>query len=202
MKIIVCVKVSKGEINHFDKSALECALQMSDDVTVVSMGPVNCESVLKPLTRLGAKVVLLSDSVYAGSDTLATSYVLSTAIKNMQYDLILCGRQSIDGDTAQVGPMLSYMLGCSLITNAILDMLNRAITKSIVKLEIPKDRSPNKVSSTLPNTTNETKMTTPSMARSNLPIGTVGNFFCTILPKISVPPVEAFATKLIPIPIP
>ena len=118
MKILVCVKVVKGEINPFDGSALECALQLSDDVTIVSMAPKSCENVLKPLTRLGAKAVLISDSIFAGSDTLATSYILSTAIRQMEYDLILCGRQSIDGDTAQVGPMLSQMLGMSLITNA------------------------------------------------------------------------------------
>lgn len=119
MKILVCVKVVKGELNPFDESALECALQLSHDVTVVSMGPKSCEQVLKPLTRLGAKVILISDLVYSGSDTLATSHILSTAIKQMEYDLILCGRQSIDGDTAQVGPMLSQMLGCSLVTNAL-----------------------------------------------------------------------------------
>lgn len=119
MRILVCVKVIKGEINPFDESALECALQLSDDVTVISMGPKNCESVLKPLTRLGAKVILISDSVFAGSDTLATSYILSTAIKQMEYDLILCGRQSIDGDTAQVGPMLSQKLSIPVITNAM-----------------------------------------------------------------------------------
>lgn len=119
MKILVCVKVIKGEINPFDESALECALRLSDDITVLSMGAKNTEDVLKPLTRLGARVVLISDSAYAGSDTLATSYILSTAIKNMDFDLILCGRQSIDGDTAQVGPMLAQMLGCSLITNAL-----------------------------------------------------------------------------------
>lgn len=119
MKIIVCVKVIKGEINPFDESALECALQLSDDVTVLSMGPKSCENALKPLTRLGAKAVLLSDNAFAGSDTLATSYILSAAIKNMEYDLLLCGRQSIDGDTAQVGPMISQMLGCSLVTNAL-----------------------------------------------------------------------------------
>ncbi|MGN1059885.1 MAG: FAD-binding protein, partial [Clostridia bacterium] len=118
-KILVCVKVIKGEINPFDASALECALQLSRDVTVISMGPSSCEAALKPLTRLGAKVILISDPLYAGSDTLATSYILSTAIKAMQYDLILCGRQSIDGDTAQVGPMLSHFLGCALITNAL-----------------------------------------------------------------------------------
>ena len=82
MKIIVCVKVVKGEINPFDESALECALKLSDDVTVVSMGPVSCLEVLKPLTRLGAKVKLICDSAYAGSDTLATSYILSTATKH------------------------------------------------------------------------------------------------------------------------
>ena len=119
MKILVCLKIVKGEINPFDESALECALQLSNDVTVVSMGPKSCEAVLKPLTRLGAKVALISDSAYAGSDTLATAYILSTAIRKMEYDLILCGRQSIDGDTAQVGPMLSHMLGASLITNAL-----------------------------------------------------------------------------------
>lgn len=119
MKILVCVKVVKGELNPFDESALECALQLSDDVTVVSMGPKSCESVLKPLTRLGASVIMISDALYAGSDTLATSYVLSIAIKQMEYDLILCGRQSVDGDTAQVGPMLSQKLGIGIITNAM-----------------------------------------------------------------------------------
>ncbi len=118
MKILVCVKVIKGEINVFDESALECALKMSDDVTVISMGPKSCENALLPLTRLGAKVKLISDSVFAGSDTLATAYVLSEALKKESFDLILCGRQSTDGDTAQVGPMLSEMLGLPLITNA------------------------------------------------------------------------------------
>lgn len=119
MKILVCVKVIKGEINPFDESALECALQLSDDVTVISMGPKSCADALKPLTRLGAKVILISDNAYAGSDTLATSYILSTAIKQMEYDLILCGRQSVDGDTAQVGPMLSQKLSIPIITNAM-----------------------------------------------------------------------------------
>lgn len=119
MKILVCMKVARGEVNPFDESALEIALQLSNDVTIVSMGPESNEKILLPLTRLGAKVVLISDSCFAGSDTLATSYILSTAIKQMDYDLILCGRQSIDGDTAQVGPMLSQMLNVSLITNAL-----------------------------------------------------------------------------------
>lgn len=119
MKILVLVKVIKGELNPFDESALECAFKLSDDVTIVSMGPKSNVGVLNRLTRLGAKVVLISDNVFAGSDTLATSYTLSTAIKCMEYDLIFCGRQSVDGDTAQVGPMVSQMLGINLITNAI-----------------------------------------------------------------------------------
>ena len=119
MKILVLVKVIKGEINPFDESALECALGLSSEVTVLTMGPKSNEAVLKPLTRLGAKVVLITDGVFAGSDTLATSYILSTAIKQMEYDLILCGRQSVDGDTAQVGPMLSQKLSIPVITNAM-----------------------------------------------------------------------------------
>lgn len=119
MKILVCVKVIKGEINPFDESALECALSLSNDVTVISMGPISTKPALEKLSRLGAKVILISDSIYAGSDTLATSYILSKQIENLDYDLILCGRQSIDGDTAQVGPMLSAKLGIPLITNAI-----------------------------------------------------------------------------------
>ncbi len=119
MKILVCVKVVKGELNPFDESALECALRLSNDVTVMSMGPKSSENALLPLTRLGARVTLISDVAFAGSDTLATSYILSTAIRSEGFDLVLCGRQSIDGDTAQVGPMLSQMLAVPLITNAL-----------------------------------------------------------------------------------
>jgi len=119
MKIVVCAKVIKGELNPFDEAAIECALRLSDDVTVISMAPMSAETVLKPLTRLGAKVILISDSLYAGSDTLATAYILSVALSKMEYDLILCGRQSVDGDTSQVGPMLSQMLGIAVCTNAM-----------------------------------------------------------------------------------
>ena len=83
MKVLVCVKVSNGEINPFDESALEWALRISDDVTVLSMGPESTKEVLKPLTRLGAKVTLLSDSAFAGSDTLATAYILSVAARKL-----------------------------------------------------------------------------------------------------------------------
>lgn len=119
MKILVCLKVIKGEINPFDQSALECALKLSKDVEVISMGPESNKDVLLTLTRLGAKVTLITDKIFAGSDTLATSYILSKAIEKKEYDLILCGRQSIDGDTAQVGPMLAQRLNIALITNAV-----------------------------------------------------------------------------------
>ncbi len=119
MKIVACVKIVDGELNPFDASALECALQLSSDVTVLSMGPKSTLDALTPLTRLGARVILLSDSAFAGSDTLATAYILSTALRRLSPDLILCGRQSIDGDTAQVGPMVSAMLAIPLMTNAL-----------------------------------------------------------------------------------
>lgn len=119
MKLLVCVKVVDGEINPFDGCAVECALRLSDDVTVLSMGQEKNKDVLLPLTRLGAKVILLTDAAYAGADTLATSYVLSQAAKRISFDLILCGRQSIDGDTAQVGPGLAAQLGIPVITNVM-----------------------------------------------------------------------------------
>ena len=114
MKILVCVKIIKGDVNPFDECALEAALRLSDDVTVLSMGPVSCREPLQKLTRLGARCILLSDSDFAGSDTLATSYVLSEAAKKAGFDLIICGRQSIDGDTGQVGAMMSHMLDIRL----------------------------------------------------------------------------------------
>ena len=119
MKILVCVKIIKGEINPFDACALEAALQIGGEVTVLSMCPPSAKDALAALTRLGAKVIMLCDNAFAGSDTLATSYILSTAAKRLEYDLVICGRQTVDGDTAQVGPCLSKMLGLSLITNAL-----------------------------------------------------------------------------------
>lgn len=119
MKILVCVKIIKGEINPFDACALEAALQMGGEVTVLSMCPPSAKDALAALTRLGAKVIMLCDNAFAGSDTLATSYILSSAAKKLEFDLVLCGRQTIDGDTAQVGPCLSQMLGISLVTNAL-----------------------------------------------------------------------------------
>ena len=119
MKIAVLVKIVEGELNIFDQSALESALSIDNsDVTVLSMGPENTAGRLQSLTRLGVKrVILLSDKMFAGSDTLATSYVLSEALKKIDYDIILCGRQTTDGDTAQVGPCTAAMLGIPPVTN-------------------------------------------------------------------------------------
>lgn len=121
MKIVVCVKIFDGELNLFDACALECALGTDNaDITVVSMGPQKAMSALEGLSRLGVnRLVLLCDNAFAGADTLATAYALSCFIKNENPDLVICGRQSIDGDTAQVGPCLSQMLGYNLITNVM-----------------------------------------------------------------------------------
>ena len=121
MKITVCVKYCQGEMNPFDASALEYALRIPNaEVSVLTMSPPSCKEALTQLTRLPIKeIVMLCDSAFAGSDTLATSYILAEYLKNNMPDLIICGRQSIDGDTAQVGPCLATMLGCGLVTNVM-----------------------------------------------------------------------------------
>ena len=119
MKIVVCVKETQGELSPFDQSAVECALELSSDVTVVSMGRSTAKEVLQRLTRIGCKAVLIQDSAMAGADTLATAYALSLFVKAVNPDLVICGRQSMDGDTAQTGPALATMLGYSLAANVM-----------------------------------------------------------------------------------
>ena len=119
LRIAVCVKEVQGELNPFDACAVECALQLSDDVTVVSMGRPSAKDVLLRLTRLGCKAVLMTDPAFAGADTLATAYALSLMMKRLSPDLIVCGRQSIDGDTAQTGPALATMLGIPFAANVM-----------------------------------------------------------------------------------
>lgn len=121
LKIVVCVKEINCEINPFDECALECALCFDDaEIHIVSMGRERAIDPIKRLSRLGnIKPHLLCDSAFAGSDTLATGYVLSEMIKKTAPDLVICGRQSIDGDTGQVGPAISEYLGYSLITNVL-----------------------------------------------------------------------------------
>jgi electron transfer flavoprotein beta subunit len=104
-------------INPFDEYAIEEGLRIRDNtqgrVTVLSMGIPSVENQLRETISLGADAaILLSDRAFAGSDTLATSYALSMAIKKIgEYDLIICGKQASDGDTAQVGPSLAEKLG-------------------------------------------------------------------------------------------
>lgn len=122
MRIVVCVKQTvQGEINPFDACAYEAALQIENaEVILLSMGPEKSKDFLLGLTRLGAsKAYLLCDRAFAGADTLATSYALSLAIQKMQPDLVICGRQTIDGDTGQTGPALSVQANLSLITNVM-----------------------------------------------------------------------------------
>ena len=122
MKIVVCIRRGlDGEINPFDACAYEEALKIvGAEVILLSMGPLNTKDFLLSLTRLGAKkAVLLSDSAFAGADTLATAYALSLAIKSLSPDLVFCGRQTLIGDTAQTGAMLSVYLDSSLVTSVM-----------------------------------------------------------------------------------
>lgn len=132
MKILVCIRQGlDGEINPFDACAYEAALQIKGaEVTIMSMGPQNAKDFLLRLTRLGAKkAILLSDKAFAGADTIATAYTLSLAVKKLSPDLIFCGRQTLVGDTAQTGPMLSVYAETSLITNVMsIDEIGESIT--------------------------------------------------------------------------
>ncbi len=110
--------------NPEDLNALEMALQVKEryggTVTVMTMGPAMAAEVLREALYRGAdRVILLSDRRFAGADTLATSYTLKCAIEKLgRFDLVFCGRQAIDGDTAQVGPQTAEKLGIPQITYA------------------------------------------------------------------------------------
>ena len=108
-------------INPDDKAALEVALQIKEKtgakVTVVSMGPAQADVALREALAMGADdAVLVSDRKFGGADTWATSSTIAGAIKKLDYDLIVAGRQAIDGDTAQVGPQIAEKLGLPQVT--------------------------------------------------------------------------------------
>jgi len=114
--------------NPYDLAALEEAVRLKEKygghVTAVSMGPPQAESALRQALSLGAdEVVLLSDRAFAGADTLATSYTLSRAVETLgdtnPVDLVLCGKQAIDGDTAQTGPGIATRLGLTQFTYVV-----------------------------------------------------------------------------------
>ena len=122
--------------NPEDLNALEMALQVREKhggtVTVISMGPPKAADVLRDCLYRGAdRVILLTDRKFAAADTLATSYALKCAVeKSGPFDLVFCGRQAIDGDTAQVGPQVAEKLGIPQITYAesILELKDKEIT--------------------------------------------------------------------------
>jgi electron transfer flavoprotein beta subunit len=143
VKIVVCVKQvpdTKGGVefnpdgtlnraamltimNPDDKAGLEAALRLKDqygaEVTVVTMGLPKAEDVLREALAMGAdKGILVTDRVLGGADTWATSTTLAGALRNLEYDLIITGRQAIDGDTAQVGPQVAQKLGLNQVTYA------------------------------------------------------------------------------------
>ena len=104
-------------INPDDKAGIEAALSLRDEienseVIVVSMGPPQAEIALMEALAMGCdEAYLISDRKFGGSDTLATSTILAAALKKIGFDLIITGRQAIDGDTAQVGPQIAEHLG-------------------------------------------------------------------------------------------
>jgi electron transfer flavoprotein beta subunit len=137
--------------NPEDLNALEMALQIKDKsacpesgigdrgsairdrghITVITMGPPGAAKILRAALFRGADdAILITDQRCAASDTLATSYILSCAVKKIDYDIVLCGRQAIDGDTAQVGPQLAEKLGVTQITyvEELVELSDKTIT--------------------------------------------------------------------------
>ena len=143
MKVVVCLKQvpdTKGGVkfkpdgtldraamltimNPDDKAALEAALRLKDqygaEITCVTVGLPKADEMLREALAMGAdKAILVTDRVLGGADTWATSQTIAGAIRNLEYDLIIAGRQAIDGDTAQVGPQISEHLGIPVISYA------------------------------------------------------------------------------------
>ncbi|MGI6256532.1 MAG: electron transfer flavoprotein subunit beta [Anaerovoracaceae bacterium] len=143
MKIVVCIKqvpdtnevkldpvtntlIREGVpsiINHDDKSGIEAALVLKEKydatVTVVCMGPPQADVALREALAMGCdEAILLSSREFGGSDTWATAKIIATALDEIGYDLVITGRQAIDGDTAQVGPQIAETLGIPQVSYA------------------------------------------------------------------------------------
>jgi electron transfer flavoprotein beta subunit len=162
MEILVCIKQVPGttkvevdektgvlkrdgvdsKMNPYDLYALETALRIKEKkdgkVSVLSMGPPQAMAVIKEAYAMGADDgVLLSDRKFAGADVLATSYTLSQGVKKMgQFDLIICGKQTTDGDTAQVGPEMAEYLNIPHVANVrkIIELNDDSI---VVEMDMP-----------------------------------------------------------------
>jgi len=162
MKIIVCIKQVpegldvkvdpvtkriiregvKSIINPYDLYAIEEGIRLKErfggEVWIISMGPLQAESAIREAIAMGADYgVLLSDKKFAGSDTLATSYILSLGIKKIgNFDIIICGRETLDGSTGQVGPGIAVHLGIPYIcyVSKIIDISeNKIICKRLME---------------------------------------------------------------------
>ena len=110
-------------INPDDKAGLEAALRLKDaegaHVTVLTMGPPQADAALREALAMGAdEAILVTDRAFGGADTLATSTTIAAALKTLDFDLIITGRQAIDGDTAQVGPQIAEHLGIPNVSYA------------------------------------------------------------------------------------
>lgn len=161
MRIVVCIKQVPGTsdiqwnpetgslvregvsgvLNPNDKNALEAAIQLKEKhggvVTGISMGPPQAEESLREALSMGIdKAILLSDKSFAGSDTLATAYTLSLAMKKIQeFDLVLCGKESADGMTGQVGPQLAEFLNLPQLTYASEIEINGNLVRARQRME-------------------------------------------------------------------
>ncbi len=173
MNIVVCLKQVPGTtqvqidpqtntlvrqgvaaiLNPLDAYALEEAVRLRErytgNVTAITMGPPQAVAMLREAISVGAdQGILVSDGEFAGSDTLATSYTLSRAIKKIgACDLVICGRQTLDGDTGQVGPELSQMLNLPFI--AYVNKIEEA-TNGVLRVQRMVDDGHEIIETTLP----------------------------------------------------
>jgi electron transfer flavoprotein beta subunit len=162
MDILICIKQVPGtnkvevdpvtgvlkrdgvdsKMNPYDLYALETAVKINESVggaiKVISMGPPQAKEVIKEAFTMGAHDgMLLSDRKFAGADVLATSYTISQGVRKMgNTDLIICGKQTTDGDTAQVGPEMAEYLGIPHIANVIkiVEVKDKSI---VVEMDMP-----------------------------------------------------------------
>ena len=162
MNILVCIKQVPGsnkvevdektgvlkrdgvdsKMNPYDLYALETALRIKEDqggtVTAMTMGPNQAQAVIKEAFMMGADAgALISDRKFAGADVLATSYTLSQSVKKLgEFDLLICGKQTTDGDTAQVGPEMAEYLNIPHVANVtkIVEYREDAI---VVEMDMP-----------------------------------------------------------------
>ncbi|TCL33942.1 electron transfer flavoprotein beta subunit [Anaerospora hongkongensis] len=139
-------------VNPFDKNAVEAALQLKEKhggkVVVISMGPPQAKDALKECLAMGAdEAYLISDRAFGGADTLATSYTLAAGIRKLgSFDMIICGKQAIDGDTAQVGPEIAEYLDIPQITY----VAKVEVNEGVVRVEREHEEGYEVIETTLP----------------------------------------------------